>query len=42
VAQAIDGAANDITAAIVLVTGQQPSAVANSPAIASIAKSLGA
>ncbi len=42
VAQAIDGAANQITAAIVLVTGQQPSGVAGSPAIASIAKSLGA
>jgi thiol-disulfide isomerase/thioredoxin len=42
VAQAIDGAANVVTAAITQVTGQQPSSVANSPAIASIAKSLGA
>jgi thiol-disulfide isomerase/thioredoxin len=42
VAQAIDGAANTITAAIVQVTGQQPTSVASSPVIASIAKSLGA
>lgn len=42
VAQAIDGAANEITAAIVRVTGQQPSSIASSPVIASIAKSLGA
>jgi thiol-disulfide isomerase/thioredoxin len=42
VAQAIDGAANEITAAIVEVTGQQPTSVASSPVIASIAKSLGA
>jgi thiol-disulfide isomerase/thioredoxin len=42
VAQAIDGAANEITAAITQVTGQQPSSVASSPVIASIAKSLGA
>ncbi len=41
VAQAIDGAANQITAAICLVTGQQPSSVASSPVIASIATSLG-
>lgn len=41
VAQAIDGAANEITAAIVRVTDQQPSSVASSPVIASIAKSLG-
>lgn len=41
VAQAIDGAANVITAAITQVTGQQPASVANSPAIAAIAKSLG-
>ncbi|HWD54501.1 MAG TPA: DUF929 family protein [Acidimicrobiales bacterium] len=41
VAQAIDGAANEITAAIVRVTGQQPSSVASSSAIASIATSLG-
>jgi uncharacterized protein DUF929 len=42
VAQAIDGTANDITAAITNVTGSQPSSVANSPAIAAIAKKLGA
>jgi Domain of unknown function (DUF929) len=42
VAQAIDGAANVITAAITQVTGQQPTSVASSPAIAAIAKSLGA
>jgi len=42
VAQAIDGAANNITAAITSVSGNQPSAVANSPAIAAIAKQLGA
>lgn len=42
VAQAIDGAANEITAAITQVTGQQPSSVASSQAIAAIAKSLGA
>ncbi len=42
VAQAIDGAANELTAAICQVTGQQPSSVASSPVIASIAKSLGA
>ena len=42
VAQAIDGTANDITAAITSVTGSQPSSVANSPAIAAIAKKLGA
>jgi len=42
VAQAIDGTANDITAAITRVTGSQPSSVANSPAIAAIAKKLGA
>jgi thiol-disulfide isomerase/thioredoxin len=42
VAQAIDGAANELTAAICQVTGQQPSSVATSPVIASIAKSLGA
>jgi thiol-disulfide isomerase/thioredoxin len=41
VAQAIDGAANEITAAICQVTGQQPTSVASSPVIASIAKSLG-
>jgi thiol-disulfide isomerase/thioredoxin len=42
VAQAVDGAANEITAAITQVTGEQPASIANSPAIASIAKSLGA
>jgi thiol-disulfide isomerase/thioredoxin len=41
VAQAIDGTANVITAAITQVTGQQPTSVASSPAIAAIAKSLG-
>jgi len=41
VAQAIDGAANVITAAIVKATGQQPGSVASSSVIASIAKSLG-
>jgi hypothetical protein len=42
VAQAIDGTANYITAAITSVTGTQPTSVANSPAIAAIAKKLGA
>ena len=42
VGQAIDGEANVITAAITQVTGQQPTSVASSPAIAAIAKSLGA
>jgi hypothetical protein len=42
VAQAIDGTANDITAAISNVTGSQPSSVSNSSAIAAIAKTLGA
>jgi hypothetical protein len=42
VAQAIDGTANEITAAITQVTGQQPSSVASSPVISSIARSLGA
>jgi len=41
VAQAIDGTANNITAAICRVTGNQPSAVCTSPAIAAIAKNLG-
>ncbi len=41
VAQAIDGTANVITAAISQVTGQQPTSVASSPAIAAIEKSLG-
>jgi thiol-disulfide isomerase/thioredoxin len=42
VAQAIDGTANDITAAISNVTGNQPSSVGNSATIAAIAKKLGA
>ena len=42
VAQAIDGAANDITAAIVSVTGNQPTTVSSSAAIAAIAQKLGA
>ncbi len=42
VAQAIDGTANDITAAIASVTGNQPSSVANSAAIAAMAQKLGA
>ena len=42
VAQAIDGTANDITAAISAVTGNQPSAVGGSAAIAAIAQKLGA
>jgi hypothetical protein len=41
VAQAVDGTANNITAAICRVTGDQPSSVCDSPAIAAIAKSLG-
>jgi hypothetical protein len=42
VAQAIDGAANDITAAISSVTGNQPSSVGNSTTIQAIMKKLGA
>jgi hypothetical protein len=42
VAQAIDGSANDITAAICAVTGNQPNSVCDSPAIAAIARTLGA
>jgi hypothetical protein len=42
VAQAIDGTANQITAAIASVTGNQPSSVSSSPTIAAIEKSLGA
>jgi hypothetical protein len=42
VAQAIDGSANAITAALTSVTGNQPSTVANSAAIAAIAQKLGA
>ncbi len=41
VAQAIDGAANAITAAITAVTGNQPGTVANSAAIAAIGQKLG-
>jgi Domain of unknown function (DUF929) len=41
VAQAIDGAANDITGAISSLGGPQPSGVANSAAVAAIAKKLG-
>ena len=40
VAQAIDGTANDITAAITSVTGSQPSDVASSATIAAIAQKL--
>jgi thiol-disulfide isomerase/thioredoxin len=42
VAQAIDGTANNITAAISAVTGNAPSSVANSPTIATIERNLGA
>ena len=42
VAQSIDGTANYITAAISNVTSSQPTGVANSTAIAAIAKRLGA
>ncbi len=42
VAQAIDGAANDIAAAIASVTGNQPASVGNSATIAAIAQKLGA
>jgi Domain of unknown function (DUF929) len=40
VAQAIDGTANDITAAISAVTGNQPSSVGSSATIAAIAQKL--
>jgi len=40
VAQAIDGAANQITAAVCSVTGNQPSSVAQSPTILAIEKAL--
>jgi hypothetical protein len=40
VAQAIDGTANDITAAIAAVTGNQPSSVGSSATIAAIAQKL--
>ncbi|HEX4434360.1 MAG TPA: DUF929 family protein [Acidimicrobiales bacterium] len=42
VAQAIDGAANDITAAITSVTGNLPASVGRSATIAAIAQKLGA
>ena len=42
VAQAVDGTANAITAAISAVTGNQPSAVGNSATIQGIEKQLGA
>jgi len=42
VAQAIDGTANNITAAICTVTGNQPSSVCNTPAITALVKKLGA
>ncbi len=42
VAQAIDGTANDITAAIATVTGNQPASVGSSATIAAIAQKLGA
>jgi hypothetical protein len=41
VAQAIDGTANDITAAICTVTANQPSSVCNTPAMTSLVKKLG-
>ena len=41
-AQAIDGTANDITAAIATVTGNQPASVGSSATIAAIAQKLGA
>jgi hypothetical protein len=42
VAVAIDGTANQITASIVAITGDQPASVASSPAIAAILKAQGA
>jgi thiol-disulfide isomerase/thioredoxin len=42
VAQAIDGTANDITAAIAAVTGNQPASVGSSATIAAIEQRLGA
>ncbi len=42
VAQAIDGTANAITAALCSVTGNQPSAVCDSPVIVALAKKMGA
>jgi Domain of unknown function (DUF929) len=40
VAQAIDGTANEITASICAITGNQPASVCDSPTIAAIAKQL--
>jgi len=42
VAAAIDGTANEMTAAICSITGDQPSSVCDSPVIAAVAKKLGA
>ncbi len=42
VAQAIDGTANAVTAALCSVTGNQPSAVCDSPVIVALAKKMGA
>ncbi len=41
VAQAVDGTANYITAAICTVTGDQPTSVCNTPAITALVKTLG-
>ena len=41
VAQAIDGSANEITAAISLVTRNQPASVGQSPTVMAIEKALG-
>jgi thiol-disulfide isomerase/thioredoxin len=41
VATAIDGTANQITASICAITGNQPASVCNSPTIAAIAQKLG-
>jgi hypothetical protein len=42
VAQAIDGTANDITAALCAVTGDQPASVCNSAGVVAATKALGA
>jgi hypothetical protein len=42
VAQAIDGTANEITASICAITGNQPAAVCDTPTMKAIAKTLGA
>ena len=42
VAQAVDGTANHITAAICTITGDQPSSVCDTPAITALVKTLGA